>query len=99
MQDSYTSKIYLFSAYNYKDNVFRFFRYPSSVFGAYTLDVIASTGFGVDIDSQKNPDSEFVKNAQKFFNITFNPLLLLICKFLNEYACIYVFIGGWVGCG
>ncbi|XP_034318419.2 cytochrome P450 3A11 [Magallana gigas] len=51
------------------------------VFGAYTLDVIASTGFGVDIDSQKNPDSEFVKNAQKFFNITFNPLLLLILMF------------------
>lgn len=51
------------------------------VFGAYTLDVIASTGFGVDIDSQKNPDSEFVKNAKKFFNITFNPLLLMILMF------------------
>lgn len=66
-----------------------YFRNPSSVFGAYTLDVIASTGFGVDIDSQKNPDSEFVKNAKKFFNITFNPLLLMICKFLNEYPCVY----------
>ncbi|XP_022304770.1 cytochrome P450 3A11-like isoform X1 [Crassostrea virginica] len=51
------------------------------VFGAYTLDVIASTGFAVDIDSQKNPDSDFVKYAQKFFNITFNPLLLLILMF------------------
>lgn len=28
MQDSYTSKIYLSSAYNYKDNVFRFFVTP-----------------------------------------------------------------------
>lgn len=51
------------------------------VFGAYTLDVIASTGFGVDIDSQRNPESEFVKNAKKFFNITFNPLLLMILMF------------------
>lgn len=76
-----------------------YFRNPSSVFGAYTLDVIASTGFGVDIDSQKNPDSEFVKNAKKFFNITFNPLLLMICKFLNEYPCVYDFCWrrGWGG--
>ncbi|XP_048756033.2 cytochrome P450 3A6-like [Ostrea edulis] len=51
------------------------------VFGAYTMDVIASTGFGVDIDSQQNPESEFVKNAKTFFNITFSPILLLILMF------------------
>ena len=45
------------------------------------MDVIASTGFAVDIDSQKNPESDFVKHAQKFFDLTFNPLMLLICKF------------------
>lgn len=30
-----------------------------SVFGAYTLDVIASTGFGMDIDSQKKSGQWF----------------------------------------
>lgn len=51
------------------------------VFGAYTIDVIASTGFGVDIDSQKNADSDFVRHAKTFFNISFSPVLLLILMF------------------
>ena len=31
------------------------------------MDVIASTGFGIQVDSQENPDSPLVKNAQKIF--------------------------------
>ncbi|XP_061185461.1 cytochrome P450 3A11-like [Saccostrea echinata] len=53
----------------------------NEVFGAYTIDVIASTGFGVDIDSQKNPESDFVRHAKPFFNVTFGLLLLLILMF------------------
>ncbi|KAK6166507.1 hypothetical protein SNE40_023175 [Patella caerulea] len=36
-------------------------------FGAYTMDVIATTAFGLDIDSQTNPDEPFVDNARKLF--------------------------------
>lgn len=35
------------------------------VFGAYTMDVIAATFFGLQLDSQKNPDDPFVKNAKE----------------------------------
>ncbi|XP_055959143.1 cytochrome P450 3A24 isoform X2 [Patella vulgata] len=36
-------------------------------FGAYTMDVIATTAFGLDIDSQTNPDEPLVHNARKLF--------------------------------
>ncbi|XP_029651416.2 cytochrome P450 3A14-like [Octopus sinensis] len=35
----------------------------SHLFGCYTMDVIATTAFGVEVNSQKNPDNPFVKNA------------------------------------
>ncbi|KAK3090787.1 hypothetical protein FSP39_014622 [Pinctada imbricata] len=35
-----------------------------SVFCCYTLDVIARTAFGIDINSQKDPNSDFVKYAK-----------------------------------
>ena len=35
------------------------------------MDVIASTGFGIQVDSQENPDSPLVKNAQKVFGVDF----------------------------
>ncbi|XP_014786343.1 cytochrome P450 3A8 [Octopus bimaculoides] len=33
------------------------------LFGCFTMDVIATTAFGVEVDSQKNPDNSFVRNA------------------------------------
>ncbi|ESP04227.1 hypothetical protein LOTGIDRAFT_223980 [Lottia gigantea] len=36
-------------------------------FGAYTMDVIARTAFGIDVDSQTNPDEPFVHMARKLF--------------------------------
>lgn len=63
-----------------------------NVFGAYTLDVIASTGFGMDIDSQKNPDNDFVKYTKKFLNITFTPILILILIFPKIDTLLY-----WLG--
>ena len=42
-----------------------------SLFSGYTMDVIASTGFGIQVDSQENPDSPLVKNARKVFNVDY----------------------------
>ncbi|GFU11245.1 cytochrome P450 3A7 [Nephila pilipes] len=37
------------------------------VFGAFTMDVIASSAFGTKIDSHNDPDNEFVKRVRKAF--------------------------------
>ena len=48
----------------------------------YTMDVICSTGFGVDVNSQRDPDNPFIKYAKEFFEIDVgkNPIFLLACK-------------------
>ncbi|XP_048758996.1 cytochrome P450 3A8-like [Ostrea edulis] len=51
------------------------------VFGRYTMDVIASLGFGMDTDSQTNPDSTFVKYAKELFKFNFNLLMFCIIIF------------------
>ena len=47
----------------------------------YTLDVIASTGFSVELD-QTDPDNPFIKNARELLEgfQTFNIYLLISCK-------------------
>jgi hypothetical protein len=50
------------------------------VFGRYTMDVISALGFGMDTDSQTNPDNTFVKYAKELFNLRFTPLLISISK-------------------
>ncbi|XP_045848593.1 cytochrome P450 3A12-like isoform X7 [Meles meles] len=53
-----------------------------SIFGAYSMDVITSTSFGVNIDSLNNPQDPFVENAKKLFRFEFfDPLLFLILLF------------------
>nr|XP_054763220.1 cytochrome P450 3A6-like [Lytechinus pictus] len=37
-------------------------------FGAYIMDTIALCAFGLNVDSQKNKDDPFVRNAKKFFS-------------------------------
>ncbi|XP_019488936.1 PREDICTED: cytochrome P450 3A24-like [Hipposideros armiger] len=52
------------------------------IFGAYSMDVITSTSFGVNIDSLNNPQDPFVKNIKKLLNFNiFNPLILSIVLF------------------
>ncbi|XP_012790153.2 cytochrome P450 3A12-like [Sorex araneus] len=63
------------------------------VFGAYSMDVITSTSFGVNVDSLNNPKDPFVENAQKLlkfnfldpflFFITLFPFLTPICELFN----------------
>ncbi|XP_062445567.1 thromboxane-A synthase [Rhea pennata] len=48
----------------------------------FTLDVVGSVAFGIQVDSQKNPDDPFVKNCRTFFEMSlFKPLLILILSF------------------
>ncbi|KAM5261910.1 cytochrome P450 3A12-like isoform 2-T2 [Hipposideros larvatus] len=52
------------------------------IFGAYSMDVITSTSFGVNIDSLNNPQDPFVKNIKKLLNFNIlNPLILSIVLF------------------
>ncbi|XP_062865749.1 cytochrome P450 3A30-like [Trichomycterus rosablanca] len=51
-------------------------------FGAYSMDVVTSTAFSVDIDSLNNPNDPFVTNIKKMLKFDFlNPLFLLIALF------------------
>ncbi|KAM9492994.1 cytochrome P450 3A27-like [Salvelinus alpinus] len=51
-------------------------------FGPYSMDVVTSTAFSVDIDSLNNPSDPFVSNVKKMIKFDlFNPLLLLVVLF------------------
>ncbi|KAI5617742.1 cytochrome P450, family 3, subfamily A, polypeptide 65, partial [Silurus asotus] len=51
-------------------------------FGAYSMDVVTSTAFSVDIDSLNNPKDPFVSNIKKMLKFDlFNPLFLLVALF------------------
>ena len=46
------------------------------------MDVICSTGFGLDVNSQRDPNNPFVEHAKAFLDIGVaeNPLIILTCK-------------------
>ncbi|XP_076838921.1 cytochrome P450 3A30-like [Brachyhypopomus gauderio] len=51
-------------------------------FGAYSMDVVTSTAFSVDIDSLNNPEDLFVTNVKKLLKFDFlNPLFLAVALF------------------
>ncbi|KAG5278581.1 hypothetical protein AALO_G00100520 [Alosa alosa] len=51
-------------------------------FGAYSMDVVTSTAFSVDIDSLNNPKNPFVTNIKKMLKFDLlNPLFLIIAFF------------------
>uniref|UniRef100_G1MWT3 unspecific monooxygenase n=1 Tax=Meleagris gallopavo TaxID=9103 RepID=G1MWT3_MELGA len=53
-----------------------------NIFGAYSMDVVASTSFSVDVDSMSKPSDPFVTNIRKFLKFSFlNPLLMFIVLF------------------
>ncbi|KAL3842938.1 hypothetical protein ACJMK2_020911, partial [Sinanodonta woodiana] len=54
------------------------------LFGAFTMNTICSTGFGLQVDSQSNPDDPFVKNAKKALNINFGNVKFLLAAMFPE---------------
>uniref|UniRef100_A0AAQ4P015 unspecific monooxygenase n=1 Tax=Gasterosteus aculeatus aculeatus TaxID=481459 RepID=A0AAQ4P015_GASAC len=51
-------------------------------FGPYSMDVVTSTAFSVDIDSLNNPSDPFVANIKKLLNIDFfSPVFLIVAFF------------------
>ena len=52
------------------------------VFGALTLDIVCSSSFGIEINSQGNPDDPFVKNAREVFNFNVGSSPLFFINFL-----------------
>ncbi|XP_071101635.1 cytochrome P450 3A24-like [Haliotis cracherodii] len=52
-------------------------------FGAFTMDSIASTAFGIDTDSQNGTESGFLKAAKNIFdnNVIGNPILFIALVF------------------
>ncbi|KAM3618043.1 uncharacterized protein V6R79_014418 [Siganus canaliculatus] len=52
------------------------------VFGPYSMDVVTSCAFSVDIDSINHPSDPFVANIKKMVKFNFlNPLLILVVLF------------------
>ncbi|KAK0045263.1 cytochrome P450 3A24 [Biomphalaria pfeifferi] len=58
---------------------------------AFTLDVIASTGFGLEINTLKNPKNKFATEAQKVINP--NPVLFTFVLFIPELSKFFSTLG------
>ncbi|XP_033751854.1 cytochrome P450 3A8-like [Pecten maximus] len=63
------------------------------VYGGFTMDVICSTAFGIQVDSQMNPNDEFVVNAKKFMNLNFSSPIILILLFLPKLGFLMPLLG------
>nr|XP_048287762.1 cytochrome P450 3A6-like [Myodes glareolus] len=52
------------------------------IFGAYSMDVITATSFGVNIDSLNNPQDPFLKNTRNLVTYSFlKPLIISVALF------------------
>uniref|UniRef100_A0A3B3R129 Cytochrome P450 3A n=1 Tax=Paramormyrops kingsleyae TaxID=1676925 RepID=A0A3B3R129_9TELE len=52
------------------------------IFGPYSMDVVTSTSFSVDVDSINNPKDPFLSNVKKMLKFSlFNPFFLIITLF------------------
>ena len=61
------------------------------------MDVIASTAFGIQIDSHNDPQNEFVLNANKLFKFKLNgPMLLFSKLFVSNWEMLLLWL--WIRC-
>ena len=52
-----------------------------SFFGSYTIDIISSCCFGMEVSSLNDPNNEFLRQLNIFNSIDFkNPKFLLLCE-------------------
>ncbi|KAG8442890.1 hypothetical protein GDO86_011629 [Hymenochirus boettgeri] len=52
------------------------------IFGGFSMDIVLSTSFSVNVDSMNNPNDPFVTNARNLFKFSFfNPLFLATVLF------------------
>nr|XP_060485616.1 cytochrome P450 3A12-like [Panthera onca] len=57
------------------------------ILGAYSMDVITSTSFGVNIDSLNNPRDPFVENTKKLLKFSFlDPFFFSLCTYTTIFA-------------
>jgi len=56
-------------------------RVTCSYCGAYTMDVIASAAFGIEIDSHNDPSNQFVQNSKEImkFSLSARVIILGVC--------------------
>jgi len=47
------------------------------------MDVIASTAFGIEVDSHNDPNNQFVQNCKEIFKFSFaSPRIIMLCMLL-----------------
>jgi len=67
------------------------YMYRCSYCGAYTMDVIASTAFGIEIDSHNDPKNQFVQNSKEIFEFRLaSPRVMILCtcySFFVLFVC------------
>ncbi|XP_031553362.1 cytochrome P450 3A24-like isoform X2 [Actinia tenebrosa] len=66
-------------------------------YGKFTMEVIMSTAFGFESNSQTNPDDAFTPNAQKIFMASAVTKLNVIFPFLKPLMLLYFGLGGGTG--
>ncbi|GFQ96613.1 cytochrome P450 3A25 [Trichonephila clavata] len=54
------------------------------MFGAFTMDVIASSAFGTKVDSHNDPQNEFVRRAREAF-LKFTPFVIMLSAILPHW--------------
>ncbi|XP_061177067.1 cytochrome P450 3A24-like [Saccostrea echinata] len=56
------------------------------LFGCYTIDVIASTAFGIKIDSQRDPEDKFARMVSQLINVPLSSPLLSLAFIFPELS-------------
>ena len=54
------------------------------------MDVIASTSFGIEIDSHSDPNNQFVQNCNQLFKFSFASLRLILFSTYCLFLCVYL---------